>query len=75
MREATGLSYSDAVSALVNNWEKAENDVTQVDNVAGATVSSNSFKLLVGQLLATAAVEGNAEVPIEVERLPEDAEE
>lgn len=75
MQEATGLSYSDAVSALADNWKKAGNDVTQVDNVAGATVSSNSFKLLVGQLLATAAVEGNAEVPIEVERLPEDAVE
>ncbi len=75
MREATGLSYSDAVSALSEHWEKAGNDVTKVDNVAGATVSSNNFKLLVGQLLATAAVEGNAEIPIEVERLAEDAPE
>lgn len=70
MKEKTGITYFDAVQNLTKGLAKAQQDVTQVDNVTGATVTSNNFKLLVGQLLATAAVEGNTET-LEVERLPQ----
>ncbi|MEM1483674.1 hypothetical protein V6615_02225 [Oscillospiraceae bacterium PP1C4] len=70
MNEKTGTSFFKAGSDLIESWKQAKNDVTKVDNVAGATVASNSFKLLVGQILATTAVEGDNQKPLEVERLP-----
>ena len=45
---------------------------SEMDTVAGATVSSNNFRLLVGQILATAAVNGDTEKTLEVESFPAD---
>ncbi|WP_066458514.1 FMN-binding protein [Anaerotruncus rubiinfantis] len=68
-KEKTGMTPEKAFDALEKNWNGADNDVTKVENVAGATVSSNNFKLLVGQILATAALEGDNEATLEVERI------
>ncbi len=69
MKEATGITFSDAAQKLSDNWEKADGDVKKVDTVVGATVSSNNFKILLGELLTTAAIEGNSEAPLEVARV------
>ena len=69
MQEKNGLSPADFVPALIQEWEAADNDILAVDNIAGATVSSNNFKLLLGELLATAAIEGDTEATLEVERV------
>ncbi|MGI5967276.1 MAG: FMN-binding protein [Anaerotruncus rubiinfantis] len=68
-KEKTDMTPEKAFDALEKNWNGADNDVTKVENVAGATVSSNNFKLLVGQILATAALEGDNEATLEVERI------
>ncbi len=44
---------------LVDSFNNANGDVTKVENVAGATSSSNNFKLLVGQLLKSNAATGD----------------
>ena len=41
-----------------------------MDSVAGATVSSNTFRLMVAQILATSAVEGDTENTLEIEPFP-----
>lgn len=69
MDEKTGTSFFKAVSDMIDSWEQAGNDVTKVDNIVGATVSTNSFKLLIGQILATTAIEGDIQKPLEVERI------
>lgn len=69
MEEKTGMTFSRAVDKLIESLAGAKNDVTKVDNVAGATMSSNGFKLLVGQILATTAVEGDNNETLIVEPL------
>ena len=68
MKEKAGITPEEAFDKLMKNFESADNDVTKVDNVAGATVSSNDFKLLVGQILATTARDGNKKI-LEVKRM------
>lgn len=71
MKEKAGITPKDAFAKLMKNFESADNDVTKIDNVAGATVSSDDFKLLVGEILATTARDGNKKV-LEVERMGSD---
>lgn len=66
-KEKAGITPNEAFDQLMKNFESADNDVTKVDNVAGATVSSNRFKLLVGEILATTARDGNKKI-LEVKR-------
>ena len=66
---AVGRTPDELMEELYANFAASQNDVFQVDNVAGATISTNNFKLLVGQLLATAATAGNTEDVLEVERV------
>ena len=73
MKEKAGTTLVEAFDKLVKNFESADNDVTKIENVAGATVSSNDFKLLVGQILATAARYGATKEPLQVERMAADA--
>lgn len=73
MKEKAGITPVEAFENLIKNFERADNDVTKVENVAGATVSSNDFKLLVGEILATTARYGAAKEPLQVERIKADA--
>ncbi len=73
MKEKAGTTLVEAFDKLVKNFESADNDVTKIENVAGATVSSNDFKLLVGQILATAARYGATKEPLQVGRMAADA--
>lgn len=68
MKEKAGITPKDAFDKLMKNFESSDSDVTKIDNVAGATISSNDFKLLVGEILATTARDGNKKV-LEVERM------
>lgn len=73
MKEKAGLTPAEAFEKLMENFESADNDVTKIENVAGATVSSNDFKLLVGEILATTARYGATKEPLQVERMNADA--
>lgn len=66
---AVGRDPQELMEELYSNFASSNNDVFAVDNVAGATVSTNNFKLLVGQLLATAATAGDSEEILEVDRV------
>ena len=66
---AVGRDPQELMEELYSNFASSNNDVFAVDNVAGATVSTNNFKLLVGQLLATAATAGDSEEVLEVDRV------
>lgn len=70
MKEATGTyDFNEAAKELANRFAAAGGDPLAVENVAGATVSTNDFKLLVGEILATTAVEGDTGVTLQVERV------
>lgn len=73
MKEKAGIAPTEAFEKLMKNFESADNDVTKIENVAGATVSSNDFKLLVGEILATTARYGATKEPLQVERMDADA--
>lgn len=73
MTEKTGTNPKQYTKDLIDSWGKADGDVTKVDNITGATVSSNSFKLLLGELLATAATAGDTDSILEVERVQVEA--
>lgn len=67
MQQSNGINFTQAAKYLVQNWHQVSADVAAVDSVAGATVASNDFKVLLSELLSTAAVEGNT-APIELMR-------
>lgn len=67
-KEADGTDWKTASDALVESFKKSGNDVTKVDNVAGATIASNNFKLLVGQILMTTALEGDNKEVLQIDR-------
>lgn len=70
MKEATGTyTPREASKQLIANWEASNQDVFAVENVVGATVSSNNFKVLLANLLAANATFGDTETQI-VERIP-----
>ncbi len=66
---SVGRDVQDLMEELYANFAASNNDVFEVENVAGATAATNNFKLLVGQLLATAATEGDSEEALEVDRV------
>lgn len=69
MKEATGTyTIREATKKLISNWDAANEDITAVENVAGATVSSNNFKVLLAGVLSGGAAYGDTEVQI-VERI------
>ena len=70
MEEKTG-TYPEKYSQDIIAAFQRQNDVTEMENVAGATVSSNSFKLMMGELLQTNARTGETET-LTVNALPED---
>ena len=72
MEEMTGTGPEAYTKELRSNLDAAGGDPVERDTVAGATVSSNNFRLLVGQILATAAVNGDTEKTLEVESFPAD---
>ena len=72
MEEKTGTGPEAYTKELRSNLDAAGGDPVEMDTVAGATVSSNNFRLLVGQILATAAVNGDTEKTLEVESFPAD---
>lgn len=72
MEEKTGITPETYTKELRSNLDAADGDPIEMDSVAGATVSSNNFRLLVGQILATAAVNGDAEKTLEVDAFPAD---
>lgn len=59
MENKTGMNASEAVYQLGVALEKGGDDITEVDNIAGATITSNTYKLLVGQILTSTALEGD----------------
>lgn len=70
MKETTGTyTYPEAVAQIEKNFEAAGGDPLAVDNVAGATVSSNDFKQLVGAILNMSALEGDTGDTLQVERV------
>ena len=70
MKEKSGTDPAAASKQLIDNFEKAGGDPYTMDSVAGATVSSNTFRLMVAQILATSAVEGDTENTLEIEPFP-----
>lgn len=72
MKEKSGIDPAAASKKLTENFDKANGDPYTMDSVAGATVSSNTFRLMVAQILATSAVEGDTENTLEVEPFPAD---
>lgn len=70
MKETTGTyTYPEAVARIQKNFEAAGGDPLAVDNVAGATVSTNDFKQLVGAILSMSALEGDTGDTLQVERI------
>lgn len=70
MKETTGTyTYPEAVAQIEKNFEAAGGDPLAVDNVAGATVSTNDFKQLVGAILSMSALEGDTGDTLQVERI------
>ena len=70
MKESTGTyTFKEVEQQLIQNFAKANQDVLKVENVAGATVSTNNFKLLAGEILATIAAEGDTSETLIVERI------
>lgn len=70
MKEATGTyTYPEAVNQIKKGFEKANGDPLAVENVAGATVSSNDFKQLAGAILSMSALEGDTGDTLQVERI------
>ena len=60
MKESTGTyDFPEAVKQISKNFDKADGDPFAVENVVGATISSNDFKQLAGSILAMSAVEGD----------------
>lgn len=51
-------SYAEMQKALIDAFYRADRSVLEIENVAGATVSCNNFKLLAGQLLYHNAANG-----------------
>ena len=72
MEEKTGVNPEAYTRELRSNLDAADGDPVEMDTVAGATVSSNNFRLLVGQILSTAAVNGDTEKTLEVDAYPAD---
>lgn len=70
MKSATGTyNYAEVQEQLILALEKSGSDVLKIENVAGATVSTNNMKLLVGEILATTASEGDTAETLVVERV------
>lgn len=71
MKEATGTyTYPEAVGKIQKNFDAAGGDPLAVENVAGATVSTNDFKQLAGAILNMSALEGDTGETLQVERIP-----
>lgn len=71
MKEATGAyTYPEAVEKIKKNFDAAGGDPLAIENVAGATVSSNDFKQLAGAILNMSALEGDTGETLQVERIP-----
>lgn len=71
MKEATGTyDYPEAVEQIKKNFDKAGGDPLAIENVAGATVSSNEFMQLAGAILNMSALEGDTGDTLLVERVP-----
>ncbi|MCI8755367.1 MAG: hypothetical protein HFG18_02125 [Oscillospiraceae bacterium] len=75
MKESTGTyDFPEAVKQISKNFDKADGDPFAVENVVGATISSNDFKQLAGSILAMSAVEGDTGDTLQVERIPSEKE-
>lgn len=70
MKESTGTySYKEMGEELSLRLEKVNGDPMKVENIAGATVSTNSMKQLVAEILATTACDGATDEVLQVERI------
>ncbi|MEG0899893.1 MAG: hypothetical protein RSF40_09325 [Oscillospiraceae bacterium] len=57
------------INDIISSFSQSNSDVLEMENISGATLSSNNFKLMVGEILRTSAINGEpAEIKVETYR-------
>lgn len=70
IQESTGTyTFQEIQERLDKNLTAAGGDPLAIETVAGATISTNNFKRLAGEILYTTAREGKTDEVLEVERI------
>ena len=74
---APGDSVAVYLGKIVSAFNRTDGDLPAMENVAGATISANNFKIMLGELMGGNMVSGDTEVrqiaPLTAEELGEEA--